>query len=47
MKALVYHGRGEIRCDTILDSKIEDGRDAIIKVTACAYSERSRTRSTL
>jgi threonine dehydrogenase-like Zn-dependent dehydrogenase len=36
MKALVYHGRGDIRCDEVPDPKIEDGRDAIIKVTACA-----------
>jgi threonine dehydrogenase-like Zn-dependent dehydrogenase len=36
MKALVYHGRGDIRCEEVPDPKIEDGRDAIIKVTACA-----------
>ena len=36
MKALVYHGTGDVRCDTVPDPKIEDGRDAIIKVTACA-----------
>ena len=36
MKALVYHGVGDVRCDTVPDPKIEDGRDAIIKVTACA-----------
>ena len=36
MKALVYHGRGDIRCEQVPDPKIEDGRDAIIKVTACA-----------
>jgi threonine dehydrogenase-like Zn-dependent dehydrogenase len=36
VKALVYHGRGDIRCDTVPDPKIEDGRDAIIKVSACA-----------
>lgn len=36
MKALVYHGRGDIRCESVPDPKIEDGRDAIIKVTACA-----------
>jgi threonine dehydrogenase-like Zn-dependent dehydrogenase len=36
MKALVYHGRGDIRCDEVPDPKIEDDRDAIIKVTACA-----------
>ena len=35
MKALGYHGR-DIRCDTVPDPKIEDGRDAIIKVTARA-----------
>ena len=36
MKALVYHGREDVRCDTVPDLIIEDGRDAIIKVTACA-----------
>ncbi|WP_298958598.1 zinc-dependent alcohol dehydrogenase [uncultured Methylobacterium sp.] len=36
MKALVWHGTADIRCDTVPDPRIEDGRDAIIKVTACA-----------
>src|ERR1700712_1786736 len=36
MKALAWHGKGDIRCDTVPDPKIQDGRDAIIKVTACA-----------
>ena len=36
MKALCWHGKEDIRCDTVLDPKIEDGRDAIIKVTSCA-----------
>ena len=36
MKALTWHGKGDIRCDTVPDPKIEHGRDAIIKVTACA-----------
>ena len=36
MKALTWHGKDDIRCDTVPDPKIEDGRDAIIKVTACA-----------
>src|SRR5436309_3576972 len=36
MKALAWHGKGDIRCDTVPDPKIEDGRDAIIKVTAAA-----------
>ncbi|KQQ01871.1 alcohol dehydrogenase [Methylobacterium sp. Leaf121] len=36
MKALVWHGTQDIRCDTVPDPRIEDERDAIIKVTACA-----------
>ena len=36
MKALTWHGKGDMRCDTVPDPKIEHGRDAIIKVTACA-----------
>ncbi|WP_333630023.1 zinc-dependent alcohol dehydrogenase [Agrobacterium cavarae] len=36
MKALTWHGKHEIRCETVPDPVIEDDRDAIIKVTACA-----------
>ena len=36
MKALCWHGKGDIRCDVVPDPKIEHGRDAIIKMTACA-----------
>jgi threonine dehydrogenase-like Zn-dependent dehydrogenase len=36
MKALCWHGKSDIRCDTVPDPKIEAPRDAIIKVTACA-----------
>jgi threonine dehydrogenase-like Zn-dependent dehydrogenase len=36
MKALTWHGKGDIRCDSVSDPQIQDGRDAIIKVTACA-----------
>ncbi len=36
MKALCWHGKGDVRCETVPDPKIEDERDAIIKVTACA-----------
>jgi threonine dehydrogenase-like Zn-dependent dehydrogenase len=36
MKALTFHGKGDIRCESVPDPKIEDPRDAIIKVTACA-----------
>lgn len=36
MKALVWHGKEDIRCDTVTDPDIQDPRDAIIKVTSCA-----------
>ena len=36
MKALCWHGVGDIRCDTVPDPAIEDARDIILKVTACA-----------
>ncbi len=36
MKALVWHGKEDIRCDTVSDPGIEDPRDAIVKVTSCA-----------
>ncbi len=36
MKALAWHGKGDIRCDTVPDPKIEHPRDAIIRMTACA-----------
>ena len=36
MKALCWHGKNDIRCDTVPDPTIEDARDVIIKVTSCA-----------
>jgi threonine dehydrogenase-like Zn-dependent dehydrogenase len=36
MKALCWHGKQKISCDTVPDPRIEDARDAIIKVTSCA-----------
>jgi len=36
MKALTWHAKNDIRCESVPDPKIEHGRDAIIKVTACA-----------
>ena len=36
MRALVWHGTQDIRCETVPDPQIEDDRDAIIKVTVCA-----------
>jgi threonine dehydrogenase-like Zn-dependent dehydrogenase len=36
MKALVWHGKQDIRCDNVPDPEIEDPKDAIIRVTSCA-----------
>jgi threonine dehydrogenase-like Zn-dependent dehydrogenase len=36
MKALTWHGSGDIRCEEVDDPIIEHDRDAIIKVTSCA-----------
>lgn len=36
MKAVVWHGKEDVRCDRVTDPEIEDPRDAIIKVTSCA-----------
>jgi threonine dehydrogenase-like Zn-dependent dehydrogenase len=36
MKAVVYHGKCDLRVDTVPDPKIEEPRDAIVKVTSTA-----------
>ncbi|MGE0717555.1 MAG: zinc-dependent alcohol dehydrogenase [Alphaproteobacteria bacterium] len=36
MRALTWHGKSDVRCESVPDPRIEDGRDAIVKVTACA-----------
>ncbi|TWI52686.1 threonine dehydrogenase-like Zn-dependent dehydrogenase [Pseudomonas duriflava] len=36
MKALCWHGKNDIRYDTVPDPKIEHPRDAIVKTTSCA-----------
>lgn len=36
MKALTWHGKGDIRCESVADPSIEDDRDIIIRVTSCA-----------
>jgi threonine dehydrogenase-like Zn-dependent dehydrogenase len=36
VKALVWHGKSDMRCETVPDPKIEHPRDAVIKVSACA-----------
>ena len=36
MRALCWHGKGDIRCDNVPDPTIEDARDVIVKVSSCA-----------
>jgi threonine dehydrogenase-like Zn-dependent dehydrogenase len=36
MRALCWHGKNDIRCDTVDDPRIESPKDAIVKVTATA-----------
>lgn len=36
MKALVWHGKSDVRCDTVPDPRIEDQRDVIVKITSTA-----------
>ncbi len=36
MRALCWNGRNDIRCETVADPSIEDRRDVILRVTACA-----------
>ena len=36
MKALCWHGKSDMRYETVPDPKIQDPRDVIIKVTSCA-----------
>lgn len=36
MRALCWHGKKDIRCDTVPDPGIEHPRDAIVRVTSCA-----------
>src|SRR5665213_1804027 len=36
MRALCWHGKGDVRVDTVPDPKIQHPRDALIKITACA-----------
>jgi len=36
MKAVVYHGLGDIRLDNVSDPKLKDSKDAIVRLTASA-----------
>ena len=36
MRALVWHGKGDVRVDNVPDPAIEDPRDAIVKITSTA-----------
>jgi threonine dehydrogenase-like Zn-dependent dehydrogenase len=33
MRALCWHGKGDVRVDTVPDPKIQHPRDAVIKIT--------------
>ncbi len=36
MRALCWHGKGDVRIDNVPDPKIEQPRDAIVKITSTA-----------
>jgi threonine dehydrogenase-like Zn-dependent dehydrogenase len=36
MKAIVWHHKNDVRCDTVPDPIIEDPKDVIVKVSSCA-----------
>jgi hypothetical protein len=36
MRALCWHGKSDVRVDTVPDPEIQHPRDAVIKITACA-----------
>ncbi len=36
MRAITWHGKHDMRCETVPDPKIQQSTDAIIKVTSCA-----------
>lgn len=36
MKAIIWHGTADMRCESAPDPQIEHPRDAMIKVTSCA-----------
>jgi threonine dehydrogenase-like Zn-dependent dehydrogenase len=36
MKALCWHGKGDVRVDSVPDPKIEDAKDVIVKITSTA-----------
>jgi threonine dehydrogenase-like Zn-dependent dehydrogenase len=36
MKAIVWHGTGDVRCETVPDAKIEDPKDAVVRITSTA-----------
>lgn len=40
MKALCWHGIGDVRVDTVADPKIENPRDAIVRITASGICVR-------
>ena len=43
MRGLVWHGKGDVHCDTVPDRIIEDPRDSIIKITSTAEKRQPKT----
>jgi threonine dehydrogenase-like Zn-dependent dehydrogenase len=42
MKAVVFHGLGDIRLDNVPEPKIKDANDAIVSLTASAIQASAR-----
>jgi threonine dehydrogenase-like Zn-dependent dehydrogenase len=41
MRAAVWHGRNDIRVETVPDPSIKESTDAIIRVTSSGYADRT------
>ena len=39
MRALCWHGKGDVRCDTVPDPRIEHPRDALIEDAPRGYGD--------
>ena len=44
MRALTWHGRHDVRVDTVPDPEIVNPRDCILRVTSTAISSSMRRR---
>ena len=46
MKAITWHGKGDIRCEGVPNPKIEHPRDAIIRGDCLRHCDRTCTSMT-